>query len=72
VNKIHATDNTVGSILVVGHNPAITDVAKHFVGEKVSNIVPAGLAIIEFESSDWRESAKESGQLLHYINPENL
>lgn len=71
---------TAHSLLIVGHNPALQDVALMLVAsgdidarEKLHEKLPtAGLVIIDFPFDDWSKLHPQSGRLERFITPKLL
>ncbi len=58
--------------LVVGHNPAISRLAKLLRRKGVAGgqFVPGGLACLEFAAENWRDIRYHSGNCKWYLTPE--
>lgn len=68
VREISDVYNTV---MIIGHNPAISSVAAHLVNASVS-LHTCGLAKIELKISSWHEVDNHPGTLVEYIDPSVL
>lgn len=70
----------VHSLLVVGHNPSLHDVAMQLIAtgdaksrEHVAEKLPtSGLVVINFSIDDWSELQPQSGRLEHFVTPRLL
>jgi len=68
------------SLLIVGHNPSLHDVAVQLIAagdvearERVSEKLPtSGLVVIEFSIDDWSKLHSRSGRLEHFVTPRLL
>jgi len=68
------------SLLVVGHNPSLHDVAVQLIAagdvearEHVSEKLPtSGLVVIDFSIDDWSKLHSRSGRLEHFVTPRLL
>ncbi len=77
---IQETDADVHSLLVVGHNPAMEELADSLVatGDPVSRdqmdekFPTAALAVIDFPTDTWREIAPGTGRLDRFVTPRSL
>ena len=67
---IKTCDDEVETLMVFGHNPAITGVANKLGDQHFSNVPTTGLCMIELESEKWQEIQK--GKTLMYLFPKNL
>ena len=54
IDYVHGLNNTWNKVILVGHNPAFTELVNHFSEEKIMYLRTAGLAKITFESDDWK------------------
>ena len=50
---INNADNSISSLMIIGHNPAFTDLANHFVKNTISNIPTSGIVELYFNTEDW-------------------
>jgi phosphohistidine phosphatase len=77
---IMGVDAKVKSLILVGHNPSIHDVAASLVGtgdlearQRLQEKFPtAGIAIIDFAIEDWRKLRAASGRLERFVSPRML
>ncbi|HYG52506.1 MAG TPA: hypothetical protein VD905_16455, partial [Flavobacteriales bacterium] len=71
---IHKIDESVKTVLVVGHNPATTDVANMLQqGEQWTEVPTCGVVAIAFEGVSWNEiGEKRKGKLLFFSDPDKL
>lgn len=77
---IAALGLTAGTLLVVGHNPAIQDTAMDLIGdgdpeliaEVGAHFTTGGLAAIDFEVEAWDEPVAGAGRLALYLRPRDL
>ena len=53
INYVHLLDNQWRKVILVGHNPAFTELINYFSIKKIMHLRTAGLAKITFESNDW-------------------
>ena len=58
IDYVHRLDNLWNKVVLVGHNPAFTDLVNHFTRKKIIHLRTAGLAKITFESNDWESLLK--------------
>lgn len=70
LNIIRSCEDEVDTLMIFGHNPAITGVANQIGDQHFSNIPTTGLCMIQFEVEKWREI--ENGKTLLYLFPKNL
>jgi phosphohistidine phosphatase len=62
----------VDSLMIVGHNPGITDFANLFLSSKIDMMATSGIVGIEFATEDWAEILNCKSKKLFYIFPRML
>ncbi len=81
LDLIHAAeDESVATIMTIGHNPETQGLALHLsrVAESTAmralkaKFPTAGLAIIEFDTSSWSDVLADQGRLTDFITPRTL
>jgi len=76
---VRALPDAFATIMLVGHNPSVADVANHLVGEgaefdlmRLSSKFPtAGVAAIEFAAAHWRDVKPGTGKLACFATPDD-
>ena len=66
---IAAQDDGFNSIMIVSHNPGLTDFANHLVPNLTDNIPTAGFVSVLVDSDDWDLRVRRSVKLLIYDYP---
>lgn len=77
---VAGTAAQVRSLLVVGHNPSLHEVALMLIAsgdiearERLREKLPtAGLVVIDFAFDDWRKLHPQSGRLERFVTPRSL
>jgi phosphohistidine phosphatase len=77
---IRETKPRVGTLLVVGHNPGLHELARLLIAsgdvearERLAEGLPtAGLAVIDFAGKDWRKVHPHGGRLERFVTPRSL
>jgi phosphohistidine phosphatase len=80
LDTIRALPGEVGSVLLVGHNPAFEDLALALAGngedealKELERKYPTGaLAVLDFQAQDWDEVREGAGWLRAFIRPKDL
>ena len=54
---IKNTDDRISRLMLVGHNPGITDLANYFMEEFIHNIPTSGIAYFRFDTEKWQQIA---------------
>lgn len=55
LDAIHKTDDKYGSLMLAGHNPAITSLAERLSNAVIDNIPTCGIISIQFSENRWAE-----------------
>lgn len=72
VNIIHHFDNAYDNIMLVGHNPTMTELVNMLTGSDIGNVPTCGVAIIRFNTEDWQKIGHKNSELLEYVYPKLL
>lgn len=67
---IESCDDAVQTLMVFGHNPAMTSVANKLGDQDFDNVPTTGLCLIEFETQTWK--GLKNGNTLLYLFPKYL
>ena len=62
---------TIGSLLVVGHNPGLSEVAAELLPELAADLPTAGIVALEVQSDDWASVGAARRRLTYYDFPKN-
>jgi phosphohistidine phosphatase len=55
-------------IAIVGHNPGISQILYYLTG-KVKDVPTCAVALIEFDTDEWKQLSMEMGELVYYDEP---
>ncbi|MGD1036057.1 MAG: histidine phosphatase family protein [Roseiarcus sp.] len=77
---VRALPDTAPSVMLVGHNPGLGDLANHLAGGGAKSDAPrmagkfptAGLAVFEFDVERWRDVASGAARLTRFATPDEL
>lgn len=80
LDTVRARADTAKSVMVVGHNPSIERLAQRLIGKgdaklrkRLAEKYPTGaLAVISFETDDWKSIEDGKGTLAYFIRPRDL
>jgi phosphohistidine phosphatase len=81
LQAIRSADPAVGTLLVVGHNPGLQELAAMLVAagdnigarQRLNEHFPTcALAVIEFAIDDWARTHPNGGRLEHFVAPKSL
>ncbi len=65
-------ENNFESILVVSHNPQVTDLANMLTDEHISKIPTLGIVAINFDIEEWSELEEAQGEIDFFITPKQF
>jgi phosphohistidine phosphatase len=68
LNIIQAFDDSMKSVMLVGHNPGFTALANYLTKEYFDNVPTCGIVAISFSSS-WNQIGRNSGKLIFFDYP---
>jgi phosphohistidine phosphatase len=74
---VRGVDDVVRTVVLVGHNPGVSDLARALVGHGDryafsrlrSKFVTAGIAVIDFAVEHWGDVKPGEGRLDRYVTP---
>ena len=69
LNFIQDIDNDVKEAMLIGHNPALTDLANYISKQQIGNIPTCGIFCVEFNISSWRKISEQCGILKFFEFP---
>ncbi len=63
-DPLYDLPDNINSVILVGHNPAITNFANHFIENKIDNMPTSGVLCISFNIDNWQDIIKKKGKEL--------
>jgi phosphohistidine phosphatase len=69
IHFIEQIDNAVDKAMVVGHNPALTDLANYFGSKPISNIPTCGVCCLDLDIASWAEISEHCGKVKFFEFP---
>lgn len=66
---IKEVDPSIDHLLIVGHNPGLTDLANRVSTDPIDNIVTAGIYSVQFDCLKWKDIGKSKARFHFYIYP---
>ncbi len=70
LETVRGFDDSWQTVLLVGHNPGISEFAQVVCAAEIEHLSTAGLLEIEFDLKQWREVGAGSGSLVYATHPE--
>lgn len=55
LNIMKQTADQYNSLMIFGHNPTFTDLANHFLKDKIENMPTTGIVKLKFATKSWKE-----------------
>jgi len=68
IDIINSTQPSIGSLMLVGHNPDMTSLFNYLCGNQTYNMPTCAIGIIRFDGN-WDDVCKNSGKVLDYDFP---
>ncbi|MEQ9618745.1 MAG: histidine phosphatase family protein [Deltaproteobacteria bacterium] len=72
IEVIRGFDDVYQTIMLVGHNPAITRLVNELSGSSIDNVPTCGVALLRFNVKKWSGIKKGTGELLNFDYPKKL
>jgi phosphohistidine phosphatase len=78
LDRLRAVPDTVESVMLIGHNPGLQELALDLAhpspttDDLAAKYPTAALATLQFTASTWRDLGRESGELLNLVRPRDL
>jgi len=72
LNTIYATDNSAESLMIIGHNPGMSNIATYLSNRNIDWMPTSAIVGIEFKMQDWNEIANAPAKLLFYTKSSDL
>ncbi|WP_426058690.1 SixA phosphatase family protein [Hymenobacter sp. B1770] len=69
---IHGLPDTAGSVLLVGHNPTITETASALSPSVINEMPTAAVVCLHFACSQWAEVDKANAEFYFFDSPKNV
>ena len=69
LDVVVAQDNGFNSLMVVGHNPGMTEFANFLLPGLTNNLPTAGVVSVQFEGDDWSLYEQPATELITYDYP---
>ena len=69
---IRETDAKIETLVVIGHNPSITDFTNQFLKNKIDEVPTTGVVWLEFENDNWEIYSTTLCKLKHFLTPKTM
>jgi len=72
LSQIHGLDTSLKSVLIIGHNPAITHLCEHLSKDEIGNLPSGSMVLLSFVNLNWNELDKGTGFLEEIKFPDQI
>lgn len=72
ISTVQSVPDAVTTLLLVGHNPELTELVNQLTSHAIDNVVTAGVVSITFSVDRWSEVIPGAGQFKEYDYPKRL
>lgn len=72
LNILALQEDEDDEILIVGHNPSLTELANTLIGKEIKKLSTLGIVSIKLDISSWIDIEDTHGKLEFYIYPKQL
>ena len=69
---IHSLSDAAGSVLLVGHNPTITDTVNALSPSSINEMPTAGVVCLKFACEQWADASKANAEFYFFDFPRNI
>ena len=69
LSLIHSQSSSVSKLMVFGHNPDFSELARTFAKKPFIELATCGIVIFDFQCSDWKEIGKSNLKNEYYDFP---
>jgi len=71
-DALYAAPEECNSMMIVGHNPLVTQFANFFLSQKLVDLPTSGLVALQSDAHSWPEFVIAYKKVLFYLIPKNL
>ena len=72
INIIMEVENNLNLIMVIGHNPGLTELINYYTDMNLYNLPTTGIVKIKFKVSNWIDISKNKGFVIYRKFPKEL
>lgn len=72
LDRVRSLDETWQHVMLVGHNPGLTDFANLLTAVGIDNLPTCGVLVADLAVDSWREVAAGCGRTVHYVVPKEI
>jgi len=71
-NELFAIDNSINSVMIVAHNPTLTDFVNEFVESPITNLPTTGVVSVSFDVDSWENMVNAKFKVNFVVFPRML
>ena len=71
-DELFGLDDSIASVMVVGHNPTLTDLVNHFSKSMIDNLPTSAVAAVTFKATQWKKISSSKFKLEFLLRPHDL
>ena len=72
IKIISKIENNFNNIMVIGHNPGLTELINYFTDMRIYNIPTTGIIKVEFKEAKWSKITENKGKIVYKKFPKEL
>lgn len=72
IDQFYDISNDVNSVMLVGHNPTLTNFANHYLEQKIEWLPTSGVVCVEFDTDKWEEISMAKYKPVFTVYPKML
>jgi phosphohistidine phosphatase len=72
LERVRTLDESWEQVMLVGHNPGLTEFANRLAAVNIDNIPTCGVLVAELGIESWRQAEDGSGMAIMYLVPSDL
>jgi len=71
-DALYSAPEDVSTLMIVGHNPMVTDFANFFLSQKIDNMPTSGVLALESDAKDWPSFVVAFRRVIFHLVPKNI
>ena len=69
VEELYGIDNSINSVMIVAHNPGLTDLVNNYTKDFIENLPTSGVAKVVFKTDSWEKIDSARYKLKFILTP---
>ena len=71
-DRLYQLPDSCGSVMIVGHNPALTDLSNRFLADPIENLPTSGVVSVTFHTDSWVDLPLAERKVRFILLPKRL